>query len=235
MAITTLQLMNNLVTNNFKHKLIMKNIFIKFSFLLTLCLYSCNTNSQIIITRGGNNGNLPQNFKSTGQYYYKDVNNYLDNFVGTWEYINGNEKFQIILTKITNFHSIDTDLNLNFYEDGIVLQYKKYTNNVLTFESPIYNDPNFRTTNGVKLEGSLSDYGRITKTVVLPPSNLVWHQGGEPIYPRCDIEKLANQPNKISFKLHSGPEHGHKGYDKETYAGQPTYSIPNNIIMDKVN
>ena len=213
----------------------MKNIFIKISFLLTLCLYSCTTSSQIIITRGGNNGNLPENYNSTGQYYYKDVNNYLNNFVGTWEYVNGNEKFQIILTKITNYHVVIPDIDLNYYEDGIVLQYKKYTNNVLTFESPIYENPNFSTTDGVKLEGALSDYGRITKTVVLFPTNHVRHQGGTPIHPDCDIEKLPNQPNKISFKLHSGMEHGHKGYDKETYAGQPTYSIPNNIIMDKVN
>ncbi len=214
----------------------MKNIFLKISFLFTLLLFSYSANSQIIIQRGIKNGNLPQNFKSSGQYYYKDVNNYLDNFTGTWEYINGNEKFQIVLTKIVYFHQIDTNLNLNYYEDGIVLRYKKFLNNVLIFESPNYDDPNFSSTDGILLTGYIKDYGRITKTIYMPfDATQVYRQGGHPINPDCRIEKLQNyigQPQQIKFSLSLT---GTINYDHETYAGQTIYSIPNDIIMIKVD
>lgn len=36
---------------------------------------------------------------STGNVYYKDTDNFLDNFVGTWKYQNGNEEFTLILKK----------------------------------------------------------------------------------------------------------------------------------------
>lgn len=45
----------------------------------------------------GDNNNYPDNYLSNGEYYIKDINNNLDIFTGTWEYVNGNEKFQIIL------------------------------------------------------------------------------------------------------------------------------------------
>jgi len=124
--------------------------------------------SQTVIVWGQKNLNVPDNFLSTGQYYYKDVHNYLLPFVGTWEYVNGNEKFQIILSKIVKYHLLDTDLNYNFYKDGVSIQYKKFTNNNLVYESPIINKPTFRSDNGYKLEGYMKDYGRLTRTVYYP-------------------------------------------------------------------
>lgn len=210
----------------------MKNIFLKFSFIVFACFYSCSANSQIIITRGGNNGNLPSDFLSSGQYYYKDVNNYLDNFVGTWEYINGSEKFQIILTKLTNFHFVSTKLEFDFYEDGIALQYKKYVNNILTFESPVSTKPIFYTSDGNLLDGYMIDYGRITKTIYYPHDpTLVFKEGGEFIHPICRIEKVTGNPLQVKFDLYLT---GTINYDRETYAGQPTYSIPNDIILTKI-
>lgn len=197
-------------------------------FILTIA------NAQIVINMSGDDNNYPSDYLSTGQYYIKDVNNYLDNFTGTWEYVNGNEKFQIILTKVIQFHVIH-DTTFNYYKDGICIKYKKFYNNILIYESPLDSYPSFETKNGLLLTGAMYDYGRITKTIILPFSDIVWHQGGVPIYPHCNIEKLANQPNKITFKLHSGMEHGHKGYDKETYSGLPIYSIPNDVIMTKIN
>ena len=186
----------------------------------------------------GDNNTYPSGYLSTGQYYIKDVNNYLNNFTGTLEYVDGNEKFQIILTKVNYFHQTDTDLNLNYYEDGIVIRYKKFMNNTLIFESPNYDDPNFRTKDGLLLTGNLKDYGRLTRTIYYPyPPNSteVFKQGGNPIYPKCRIEKLPNyigQPQQIKFSLSLT---GTTNYDHETYAGQPIYSIPNDIIMIKVN
>ena len=212
----------------------MKNIIIKISLFFAVLLFTINCNSQIVINREGALGNLPQNYISTGQYYYKDVNNYLDNFVGTWSYINGNEEFQIILTKVIKFHKIETSLDLNYYEDGIVLVYKKFVNNILTFTSPSYLDPNFDTSDGALLEGYIFDYGRLTKTLYMPLSSEVFKQGGEPIAPYCDITLqpfLRNHPARILFKLNLT---GTINYDRATYTGQPTYSIPNEVIMIKI-
>ena len=224
----------------------MKNIFLKATFVFILFLYSCNSNSQIIIKRGekGINGVLPNDFQSSGNYYYQDVDNYLNNFTGTWEYINGNEKFQIVLTKIIKYHNTNGILNLksnlksNYYEDGIVLRYKKFINNTLVFESPNYENPNFSSTDGLVLKGHVQDYGRITKTIYMPyPPNSteIYYPGGYPINPHCRIEKLMTlrtEPKKIKFSLSliNTPN-----YDNETYAGQPTFSIPNDIVMVKIN
>jgi hypothetical protein len=213
----------------------MKNIILKFSLILVIGIYTNSSNAQIIVDMAGDNNTYPSGYLSTGQYYIKDVNNHLDNFTGTWEYINGNEKFQIVLTKMEYYHVVKPNIQLNHYEDGIVLQYRKYVNNVLTFESPIYEDPNFRTEDGVVLTGHLSDYGRITKTVYYPLTTMVRAQGGEPIYPHCRISKELthpSQPPKIFFNLELIDV---VNYDTETYAGQPTFSIPNNIVMTKID
>ena len=196
-------------------------------------LASLDSNSQIIITRSNDGTILPQNFQSTGEYYYKDVNNYLDWFVGTWEYVNGNEKFQITLTKVVEYHLINNYLNLNFYKDGIVLQYRTYLNNQLTFESPSYENPDFYCEDGNLLSGRIMDYGRLTRTLYKDPFNTeVWIPGGTPMPTDCDITKHPLDNNKIKFSLNFFEG---QRYDSQTYLGQPVHSIPNNIVLTKVN
>lgn len=75
----------------------MKTTIFKLNILLLFILFSCKSTSQIIINMAGDNNNYPDNYLSNGEYYIKDINNNLDIFTGTWEYVNGNEKFQIIL------------------------------------------------------------------------------------------------------------------------------------------
>lgn len=184
----------------------------------------------------GDDINYPHGYLGTGQYYIKDINNHLDNFTGTWEYVNGNEKFQIVLTKVEKYHVTKPLINLNYYEDGIVLRYKKFVNNNLVFESPNYDMPDFSTTDGIVLDGNVNDYGRITKTLYMPHDpTILRRQGGFPVNATCKIEKLMTlktQPKKIKFTLYT-PDI--PNYDYATYAGQPTFSIPNDIVMVKVN
>jgi|SRR5690606_11947695 len=48
--------------------------------------------------------NIPSFFKDGGgveNAYYKDINNFMDPFEGTWLYTNGNTSFKIVLTKET--------------------------------------------------------------------------------------------------------------------------------------
>ncbi|KUJ54668.1 hypothetical protein AR686_16875 [Chryseobacterium aquaticum subsp. greenlandense] len=201
-----------------------------------------NCKSQTVIIRGQKNPNLPENFLSSGNYYYKDIYNYLDNFSGTWEYVNGNEKFQIILTKIVKYHLLDADLNYNIYEDGITFKYKKYLNNNLIYESPSNDYPSFTTENGSKLEGYINDYGRLTRTVYYPKGTGggILKQGGEYFHPSCTIELLPAiltlnggvEPRKIKFTLYIGETVGE--YRNPAYSGMPTFSIPNDVVMTKV-
>lgn len=214
----------------------MKNTILKTICTLALFIYSNLSTSQIIISRGGNDGVLPENYNRTGQYYYKDINNYLNNFTGTWEYNNGNEKFQIVLTKVIKYHVVIPNLNHNYYEDGIILRYKKYINNILVFQSPNYENPAFNSENGLLLTGYVRDFGRITKTLRHPlDPSIILRQGGIPLQTVCKIERmmtLITQPKKIKFILNP-PDI--PNYDYASYAGQPVFSIPNDIIMIKVN
>lgn len=199
-----------------------------------------NCKSQIIIERGIKN-NVPKNFKSTGQYYYKDVHNYLDKFVGTWEYVNGNEKFQIILTKIVKYHYVEPIIELDYYEDGIHLQYKKFVNGSLVFQSPITNEVHLSIEDPNNLKGHIYDYGRQTVEVVRPAffGGGVEYAGGQYFHPQCDIEKLMTiigEPQKIKFKLYNGGHSFSFGspYDNPAYNGLPQFSIPNDIVLTKV-
>ncbi|WP_317038877.1 DUF6705 family protein [Chryseobacterium aquaticum] len=213
----------------------MKNITIKL-ILLGFITSMINCKSQIIVDISSD-AVLPSNYDETGQYYEKDVHNYLDNFTGTWEYINGNEKFQIILTKMIKYHNVNSKFNINIYKDGITLKYKKFANNNLTFESPSYSYPNFRTENGQKLEGFFTDYERLTRTVHYPQGagGGVLKQGGEYFHPSCTIELqplTLNSPPKIKFTLDIGETVGE--YRNPAYSGMPTFSIPNDVVMTKV-
>lgn len=202
--------------------------------LLLALLTTSSIISQTIIVRGQDNGDLPEDYLSSGNYYYKDVNNYLDNFTGTWEYVDGNEKFELILTKVINYHTVYPDLDYDFYEDAIYYQYKKYVNDILTYESPVEAYPFFYSEDGVILKGWIKDYGRISKTTYLPFSTEVYEQGGDPIAPHCRVTKQPEQQGESSKILFDLDLTGTTNYDKETYEGQPTFSIPDNVLLTKV-
>lgn len=213
---------------------IMKNI----SIVLAVIFLNLSSfmKGQIIIDYASTSP-LPKDWDETGNYYMKDVNNYLNNFVGTWEYVNGNEKFQIILTKVTKYHVLISSppySNYNYYEDGIAYKYKKYVNNNVIFESPDLSYPSFNTKNGSKLEGMLRDYERLSKEVTIGGGISI---GGGYFPLSCYIEKimtLIGEPQKIKFKFYLRESSGFGEYDNPIYAGQPFFSIPNDIIMTKV-
>lgn len=238
MVTETIVSANHLVT--FKHLNMKKNINIKYFKILFLLVLSNMINAQTIVDITSNN-TFPSDYNKTGLYYEKDIHNYLDNFVGTWEYINGNDKFQIILTKITKYHYVNNDLNLNIYEDGISVSYRKYVNNNLIYNSPTPSKPALKTYNGDKLEGFFIDYGRVTVQVNWPAfSNMgILHQGGEYYRPTCKIERMSpivGQPERIKFKLYLENFTGGMGnpYKNPLYNGLPTLSVPNMVVMRKV-
>ena len=56
--------------------------------------------------------------------YYKDLNNVLDNFEGTWLYTNGTTSLKIVLEKKTMF------FNGDYYEDFMIGEYQYIENGV---------------------------------------------------------------------------------------------------------
>jgi hypothetical protein len=69
---------------------IMKNIFK----IITLLLLTISCKAQFIVNLKDDDGYTRQDF-----YYYKDINNLLDPFVGTYIYTNGTDTLKIILQK----------------------------------------------------------------------------------------------------------------------------------------
>lgn len=69
----------------------------------------------------------PENYGTTG-YYYKDLNNDLNNFNGTWKYENGNTSLIVTLQKKEN-KNIQYG-NTNYYTDAIIGEYVYIENGI---------------------------------------------------------------------------------------------------------
>jgi len=60
--------------------------------------------------------------------YYKDLNNVMDNFEGTWLYTNGTTSLKIILVKKTMF--FDEEYYEQYYEDLMIGEYQYIENGI---------------------------------------------------------------------------------------------------------
>lgn len=65
---------------------------------------------------------------SENGYYYKDFNNYLNVFEGTWVFTNGNTSLTVKLQKKIMGHVTTSDLSINYYTDAIIGEYKYIEN-----------------------------------------------------------------------------------------------------------
>lgn len=70
--------------------------------------------------------------------YIKDTENFLDNFVGTWQYQNGNEQFIMTLSKV-----LHVDFG-RYYKDILIGEYKYVNSNGTTIVNTLadINNPN---------------------------------------------------------------------------------------------
>lgn len=94
----------------------MKNIIITALILLTL---SCK--AQTIVPLSTSSFDAPDE-----NVYYKDLNNDLDKFTGTWKYINGSTEFTVIFEK-----SIKVDLDDDYYADMLSGWFKYQENGLI--------------------------------------------------------------------------------------------------------
>ena len=93
--------------------------------LITLVFLSmsCKAQTPIYPLDGGNT-----NYGSVNGAYYKDINNFLDQYVGTWLYVNGNTSIKLVLQKKTMFKEIDGVQH--FYTDYTVGEYQYIENGI---------------------------------------------------------------------------------------------------------
>jgi len=85
-----------------------------------LIFYNCKAQSPILNMEDDN----VTKSKAPDNSYYKDVNNTLNNFEGTWLYTNGNTFLKIVLVKSTQY------FNGDFYEDLLIGGYQYIENGV---------------------------------------------------------------------------------------------------------
>tara|TARA_R110001599_G_scaffold91470_1_gene240385 strand:- start:131 stop:733 length:603 start_codon:yes stop_codon:yes gene_type:complete len=93
----------------------MKDIYILIGILITI---SCKAQSPII------NIEDFDFWESQENAYYKDINNYFNDFEGTWLYTNGNTSFKIVLQKKVMSYTG------KFYKDAIIGEYQYIENGV---------------------------------------------------------------------------------------------------------
>lgn len=187
----------------------MKNIFITITLAL---IYSCSS-AQTIVDMAGDRQN--EHYEN-GQYYIKDINNFMLPYLGIWNYIDGNKEFRITLTKVSQFHVVFNDFNTNYYRDGLLIQYQKFENGQLIFSSPVETSPTGIIKEFGKLNMSFKDYQR----------NNVGFQLSLTLIP------IGNNQYNLNFRVHNGLEAKNTYYQQ--HPTEPYYSVPNNIIMTKM-
>lgn len=184
----------------------MKNIFITITLAL---IYSCSS-AQTIVDMAGDRQN---EHYDNGQYYIKDVNDYMLPYLGTWRYIDDNKEFRITLIKVTMFHN--TQFDDNYYEDGLRIKYQKFENGILIYNSPLRENPTGIIKEFGKLNMSFTDYQR-----------------SEEIFP-VDLILIPNGNGQYDLKFKLDKFERTNSYYKQ-HPNEPYFSVPNDIIMTKM-
>ncbi len=185
--------------------------------LVIVLIYSCST-AQTVIDMAGEPIN---NEMKNGQYYIKDLSNYMTPYLGTWSYTYANKEFRITLTKVTKYHEVyqDNYINLNYYTDGLLIQYQKFENGVVIYNSIVREHPTGIIKEFGKLYMSFTDYERNGEIFPVDLFLIPLNNMGTPQY-------------KLKFKLD-------KFERRNTYFEQnpnePFFSVPDNVEMIKMN
>ncbi|MEM6721565.1 MAG: DUF6705 family protein [Bacteroidota bacterium] len=186
--------------------------------------FATQLSAQTIIDIAGERENKQY---ENGDYYFKDLQNLFQPYLGTWKYTDGNNEFRIIIIKVTMFQMIDNEYNINYYTDGLLISYKKYENGALVFQSQIDNFPSSSIKEFGKLKLTFIDYERIYKNTVLNISRNAEHD--------AYLNLIPNNTGSynLHFKLYT--EQTGTGLEYEpVQSGNPYHSTPTDIIMTKM-
>jgi hypothetical protein len=182
---------------------------------LTNIMIACK--AQQIIDMSANN-NINDKYLN-GMYYHKDVQNYLDQFTGSWKYeFVSNKEFQITITKIETHH-VNNVLNFNYYTDDLNISYKIIENGSMIYQSPLIEFTGAVIESNKEVYLSFRDFGRLgapfSLKLTLEPA----------------IDSNGRRTEKLRFRLSKfeaeNPYH-------EANPNEPYFSVPNNVLMTRM-
>ncbi|WP_452220252.1 DUF6705 family protein [Lacinutrix salivirga] len=195
----------------------MKNIV---TTILVLALYSCGS-SQTVVDMANER---KEEYCKNGKYYIKDKKNFMNSFIGTCQYINDNTEFRVTLSKIEKYHYIGP-FNVNYYKDGMVIQYQKYKNGELVYNSTVGTHPNGVIEEFGKLYMSFNDYEKRNNYLL---DLILIQEPDKSDKLRFTLSSiiLRNNPNpkRLEYWLSSG----------EINPGESFFSVPDDIVMTKM-
>jgi len=185
----------------------------KYLIFILLISTSSHLYSQTVVDMAGDR---QSHHLKNGQYYVKDVNNFMQPYLGTWRYVDGNEEFRIILQKETKYRDVDTDYSIDYYIDGLKIQYQKFENGNLIYSSNIDSYPTGIIKEFGKVNMSFTDYERNNEIF---PVDLILESTG------------LNEFNKLKFILNRF-ERRNTYHDE--HPNEPYFSVPNDITMERM-
>ncbi|MFC7348987.1 DUF6705 family protein [Chryseobacterium zhengzhouense] len=122
------------------------------SILMLVFIVQCKAQNQIVsLTDCDSYFN-----KFSGDYYQKDINNILNQYEGTWKWVQGNK--ELILTLIKQKHHYTQYANYNYFEDRLVGYYQYKENGVLIADT---SSDNLNKDYSPKVIFNLNCYSRI--------------------------------------------------------------------------
>ncbi|KFE99953.1 hypothetical protein IX39_04715 [Chryseobacterium formosense] len=96
--------------------------------------------------------------RSSGDYYRKDLNNIMDNYVGTWKWTSGNKEFLLTLIKQVKHHYHEIGNN-DYYRDRLVGYYIYKENGIIIADTS--SDNNLSSDYGMKVMFILNCHSQI--------------------------------------------------------------------------
>ncbi|MCK7590751.1 hypothetical protein M0G43_09210 [Subsaxibacter sp. CAU 1640] len=195
----------------------MKNII---ATILVLALQSCGSTPTVVDMADERKAE----YRKNGSYYIKDKKNFMNSFIGTWQYINDRTEFRITLSKKEKYH-YTAPFNVNYYKDGMVIQYQKYENGELIYNSPVGTNPNGVIEEFGKLYMSFVDYEK-RNTYLLDLILIKEPNKNDKLKFTLSSIILRNdpKPKRLEYWLSLG----------EINPGESFFSVPDNIIMTKM-
>jgi hypothetical protein len=161
--------------------------------------------------------------------YFRDNNNMLDKFTGTWQYQQDNTTFTLKIRKVNQFLMQAPNAEFYYYQDIILVTYKLVKNNTVVVDQ--LNKP---------LVYTLIDspgYNIYTKYYQDRGIKGRFHDLTNSVYVESIIKKLltlAGEPQRIHFRavINSST---HRGKPKEFYEGMSSMlSIPFDVELVKI-
>lgn len=208
-----------------KKQIVMDNKIIKYMLVLVISLIS----SIVIAQR---NVYSLSDFMAQSEHeagaYYKDTDNVLDGYVGTWEYLQANKVFRVFIYKEVdvNYYNFNTASNFKidklvgnyiYLENGIEII--NTTNNLLTAGSPLTSNHIYMT--AIKPDGTI---GFLFKD----PQLSKWTSYSLRVSEVPDNTSLT--PTALNWKITVS---GFQNKNQDVNASQ-AIRVPNNIVLQKI-